>query len=467
MSDATTARAAPPLASGDEARRSQFTPSASASTRKTYEIVLGAGACHDRRELEFYVLNRTIAAAYYDRAVLFERAGGKWRCRGVSGGLAVDPRGETARRWSRVLSATRNLHTPQRINAPRDAEDAWEALAAQSAGLSVLWLPIVERDGAVQAGLWLERWGTQRFEPEELATLAALARGYALAWSAVCGKRWDWRGAFQRRRTIVAGALAIVAALVFIQLPLRIVAPCEVVPAEPVVVAAPLRGVIEAVRVLPGRRVAAGDVLAVYDRRVAMEELEIARRQLALAEANLQRARMQAFDEPRMRAQLVLLENRAEQERTRLAMAERRAALLEIRAPTAGVVMLSDPEVWRGRPVQIGERIMRIVDPDDSKLRIWLPESDQIAFDAAQPAKVVLSADPAATRTAQLTYVANTSELDEHGAARFRAEAEWLAQPPGLKLGAKGTAILRGESVALGYWLVRKPLRAVRNWLGV
>jgi multidrug resistance efflux pump len=260
--------------------------------------------------------------------------------------------------------------------------------------------------------------------------------------------------------------IGLIGVLCLVRLPLRIVAPCEVVPKEPVAITAPLHGVIDEIPVFPGRAVEAGELLAVYDQRVALEELKVAEQQVQIIESDLQRVRVQAFDDPSARAQIALLENRLEQERTRLRVAQYRGSQLEIRAPVSGTLMFGDPHEWRGRPVQVGERLMLIVDPRKTKLRIWLPESDNIEFDRERLLTVVLDADPSVSHSATLRFLANHSQVNSDGMACFRAEADWIEPEPGLRMGLQGTAVLYGNDVPLGYWLLRRPLAAVRRFIG-
>jgi multidrug resistance efflux pump len=186
-----------------------------------------------------------------------------------------------------------------------------------------------------------------------------------------------------------------------------------------------------------------------------------------IIEADLQRARVLAFDDPGERAQVTLLENRLEQERTRLRMAQHRADQLEIRAPVAGTLMFADPHEWRGRPVQVGESLMMIIDPARTKLRVWLPEHDNIRFDWASSVTVILDSDPGFRRTAALRYVANHSQPNRDGLPCFRAEADWVESDTSVKVGLQGTAVLYGDRVPLGYWLSRRPLATLRRFVGM
>jgi hypothetical protein len=110
---------------------------------------------------------------------------------------------------------------------------------------------------------------------------------------------------------------------------------------------------------------------------------------------------------------------------------------------------------------------MWLVDPDDTRLAIWLPQDDRIDFDPARPVGIHLTAIGGEARTARLTYVSSFSQPTPDGVYAFPAEAEWLdgAKPP--PLGLRGTASIYGEEVTLGYWLMRRPLAWARRWLGV
>jgi multidrug resistance efflux pump len=434
------------------------------------QLALEAGLSENLKQLVFRILNRSIVYCRYDRAALWQFRGKRANLLGVSGSSDVNRLAALTVEWRRAVQALPDREKATVIGPgaqPLDA-DLWEPLQRRTNGLSILWLPIIV-DGRPVAGLWLERWGGARFTDADRTMLEPLALSYGIAWRSVARPRSAVAGLLRQRKGLIAAAClaALALLLCFVQVPLRIVAPCEVVPADPLAITAPLNGVLEDVPVLPGRAVEAGALLARYDQRVAREELKVAQQQVQIIESDLQRARVQAFDRPTARAEIALLENRLRQERTRLELAEHRMTRLEIRAPSAGTLMFADPNEWRGRPVQVGERLMLIVDPARTKLRIWLPEKDNIAFDTERPLTVVLDADPGRSRTATLLYVANHSQISPDGLACFRAEADWRDAPAGLKLGLEGSAVLYGEDVPLGYWLLRRPLAAARRWLGV
>lgn len=434
------------------------------------QLTLEAGLAATPQQLAFRLLNRTIAYCAYDRATLWATNGRRISLLGVSGQVDVHRLAPLAVEWQHAIAALPNRGQAQLVAAGSfgASADLWTTLERRTNGLSAVWLPI-HVDARLVAGLWLERWGGGRFTPGELTRLEPLALAYGVAWKAVTRSRGRWSQWLESRRRQAAALLgaALLVAMVLIPVPLRIVAPCETVPQEPLAITAPLAGVIAALPVLPGRAVEAGELLATYDREVALEELKVAEQQVQIVESDLQRARVQALSSPAARAEIALLENRLEQEKTRLRISQHRAAQLEVRAPVAGTVLVDDPHEWRGRPVQVGQRLMLLVDPRRTMLRIELPEHDNIDFDMARVVTVVLDADPRTIYTAKLQYVAIHSQNGRDGRPCFRAEAEWEHNAVAPRVGLQGSAVLYGQRVSLGYWLLRRPLAAVRHWAGV
>jgi biotin carboxyl carrier protein len=433
------------------------------------QLALEAGLSDSRKQLIFRMLNRSIIYCRYDRAVLWSLTGRMPKLLGVSGNCNVDSSSRVAGEWRDLIGAMSNRQKP-RILEPGmfgDRKATWQTLAGRTNGLSVAWLPIKVDDRTV-AGLWLERWGGSWFADADLAALETLALSYGIAWKAVVRRPNRLIGVLRSRRraTTIGVAASLILAACFIKVPLRIVAHCEVVPRDPVAITAPLNGVIDEIPVLPGRSVEKGELLAVYDQRVAVEQLKVAREQVQIIASDLQRSRVQAFEDPSARAAIALLENRLEQEQIRLRITEHQVAQSEVRAPVSGTLMFDDPHQWRGRPVQVGQRLMMIIDPAKTKLRIWLPDSDNIDFDRNRTLTVILDSDPSTSRSARLRFLAPHSQVDKSGKPCFKAEAEWVNPGRNLKMGLQGTAVMYGQRVSLGYWLLRRPLAALRRHLG-
>ena len=139
---------------------------------------------------------------------------------------------------------------------------------------------------------------------------------------------------------------------------------------------------------------------------------------------------------------------------------------LDAKAPEHGIVMINDPDEWRGKPVKEGEKVMIVGDPTQTKVRIWVPENDNIVLDPEAKITIFLNINPVKSYRASLIYIANETTISDEHVPSFVAEARWVDVPPDLKLGLKGSAVLYGEKVSLFYFIMRKPWASFRKFLG-
>ena len=132
-----------------------------------------------------------------------------------------------------------------------------------------------------------------------------------------------------------------------------------------------------------------------------------------------------------------------------------------------GVVSLDNPDDWSGKPVQVGEKIMIISDPANTKVRIWIPEKDNLVFNKEIPVKVFLNPTPEESFDASLLFISQEIKISTNQIPSFVAEAEWVDESHDIKLGLKGSAILYGERVSLFYYFIRKPIITFRAFVGI
>jgi len=438
--------------------------------RTINQLTVEAVQTESRAGLVFHILNSSLLLTPYHRASLWSLRDGKPRLLGVSGETQVTPEAPLPAAWRDLLV---HLDAPERagVLGPErfgSAAKDWEALQTRQGRSAVLWMPVFTQ-GTHVLGLWLERWHDGSWPEDDIQALAGLMPAYAATWdrhrARTFGTIWYQAG---RRRWLGAALLALCVYTLFLHpVPLRVVAPCEVMAKDPLVIAAPLTGIVEEIAVESGQRVEPDGLLIRSDKRIVEEEHTAVRQQVQITQAQLARAEVEAFRDPDARAELQTLRAHLAQENVRLRLAQSQADKLEIRSPAAGLAMIEDPHTWRGRAVRVGERIMTIVDPNETQVRIWVPEDDNIVFDQTQPARVLLNIRPTTYLAAEIAFVAPQVHASPQGANSILVEAEWQTPPRDLKPGLKGTAILYGETVTVAYWLLRKPLAAVRRFFGV
>lgn len=420
--------------------------------------------------LIFIILNDTISAIRYSRAVLWELDLRKPKILGVSGQIEHNKDALLTKLWHQLHKGITDPRKPQIITKETlsSPSEVWDRYQGDTQ-TSVIWLPIFHQNELV-LGLWLEIFGTIKNEAATEETLKFLTTyltpGYGAAWSKLKPKYTLKHRNLGRKQILIALA-AIVLFTLIVRVPLRVIAPCEVIPNNPVLITAPLEGIIDEVIVNPGDTVKTNQPLVEYDKRVPMRNLKVAQKEVEILQAEINRASTLGLSDPKSRTELGILNLKLEKEQNNLNLAQWQANQLTIRAPSPGIVMSNNPEDWRGKPVQVGEKIMSINNPKDTKVKIWIPESDNIILEPNKYAKIFLNIDPEKSYEAKIYYISNESTLSSDYLPSFIAEANWVKQPESIKLGLKGTAILYGQNVSLFYYLVRKPWAKIRSVMGI
>ena len=292
-------------------------------------------------------------------------------------------------------------------------------------------------------------------------------------------QRWSWRALSRGLRTGLTpkpnrswwrqprwqwATLAIVVAVLPVRL--TVLAPGELVPARPVVIRAPLDGVVDVFHVQPNQRVDKDQPLFGFDEALIQSRLEVANQTLVTAEAEYRQTSQQALTDAKFRPQLTLLTGKIDEKRTEVNFLKEQLFRARVLAPRDGVALFDDPTEWIGRPVAVGERIMRIAAPKDIEVEAWLPLADAIALPPGAPVDLYLNASPFSSVSATLRYMAHDAVQRPDGSYAYRVRAT-LAQPTDHRVGLKGTAKLHGPRVPLIYWVFRRPLASFRAALGV
>jgi hypothetical protein len=419
--------------------------------------------------LIFIILNDTSYIIRYDRAVLWDYTSSKPELLGISGQAKLNKDAEIIQKWTILLKAIPEAEKAQELTEESfsgDAKEAWKSINQQTRN-SILWFPIPV-DDKMTAALWLERWGLDKDPnaPQALELLSTyLIKGYSAAFSRF-KSRLGLKQFFFARHKFLTSLLVLAAILTLVHLPLRVVAHCEVVPKDPVLVTAPLEGIIENVLVQPGQTVTKGLPLFEYDKRAPLHDLKAAQKDVQVMQAEVARAATLGLSDPRSLKELAILKLKLEKGLVQLDLAQYQASKLTVTAPENGVATVDNPDEWRGKPVKIGEKVMIISNPKETKLRLWIPEDDNIIFDEKKPIAVYLNIDPDTRLNAHIDFVSNESTINDKNMTTFIAEARWDKQPEDVKLGLKGTAVLYGEKVSLFYYIFRKPWAHLRSMLG-
>ncbi len=399
--------------------------------------------------------------------VLAPSIAGRLEVRGISSIAVVEPNAPLVI-FMETLAADAHAATAPEPKALQMPEASGDATSEAYPFRALMWVPLRHKGRGPGAGFIMAR--EEPWSDQDIVIARRLAAVYAHAWLALKGpSRQMGRRLLSFSRWHAAALAAAAAAMVFVKLPLSALAPVEIVPREPFVVAAAIDGVIKTIAVDVNQPVKTGDLLVKLADTTLQNRYEVAEREVQVAEARLKQANQVAFNDPRgmheigiARAELAL--KLAERDFARDLLAKS-----EIRAERDGIAIYSDKRELTGRPVAVGERILEVADAAMIEARIDLPVADAIALSPGARVKLFLDSDPLHPFKASLKRADYKAKLGDGDVMSFRlvASLEQDASRPLPRLGVRGTAQVSGEDVSLGLFLFRRPIAVLRQCTGL
>jgi Biotin-lipoyl like len=425
----------------------------------------------DAAALHFTVVNETHALVAYRQALLFEKNFSHLKPKLVcASGLVSVSEDSPFTVWvsqfvQRLLSGKDSQ--PQLIDYAHASsldQPGWQEWLPDH----VLLMPIKASSGQVLANVLYAR--EMPWQEADLSRLSQLHESYGYCLQALrhgsAKQRWIRSGFTWRASLLAYGVAALVAGSMFIPVHLSVLAPAEVVALNATAVAAPQDGVIASFAVQPNAPVKAGALLFSLDDTALVNRREVARQALSVALADEHTAKQRAFEETKGRADLAVMAGKVREKEAELAAAEAQAGRIEVRAAHDGIAVFADVNDWLGRPIQTGERVIRLARPNDVGVLIWQGVVDAINPEPGAQVRLFLHTDPLKSREATLYETSYQSVMSPENIASYRLRARFSPGQEVPRIGLRGTARVSGEEVSLGYYLFRRPLAAVREYTG-
>lgn len=416
--------------------------------------------------LRFTIVNETHALTPYRQAAMFELEGEKMRLVAASGLVSVatdSPFAVWLTRFAQRLPRDGAIHRLDFADAPPDDAAGWGEWLPEH----LVLVPLRDRKGGMQAMVLYA--SETPWSDEACALLGRLHATYGYCFAAMrqtVQDRWGWlRTLFKKRnRWLIAGALLL---SLLVPVRLSVLAPAEVIALNAMAVAAPQDGVVGSFAVTPNARVKAGDLLFSLDDSALLNRLQVARKALEIAQADAHVAEQRAFDDVRSKADVAVAQGRVREKEAELASVQTQAQRVEVRADRDGIAIFSDTNDWIGRPVQTGERVMQLAQPEDGGIQIWLAVADAINLELDSPVRLFLHTEPLSPRSGRLIEASYQATQGPEGVASYKLRARFDEGTELPRIGLRGTARISGDWVLLGYYLFRRPLSHLREWSGL
>ena len=380
--------------------------------------------------------------------------------------IAVIDRDAPMIRWIEKLvsrlAADAGDHAQQYFTLPAYCDETDEEVASYPFA-EFLWTPWRDGDDIV-GGLLIAR--ETPWAENDAATAERFANLYAHASRALNGARRGLRARLATRKRLgaLAAALLIIGAW---PVSITALAPAEVTPLEPFIVAAPFDGVVKEILVDQNQRVAAGAPIIAFEDIERRNAFDIAAEEEAVALARFQRESQGAINDPRAKREIAIAKAELELTRAEKAYAGDLLAKTFLNAERDGIAIYTDKRDWIGRPVAAGEAIMQLADPAQIRFAIDLPVKESLVLKEGARIKVFLDSDPLNPIEATLTEASYQARIDKRSIISYQVSATLKdpnTSPP--RIGVQGTAQIHGEKAPLAYAMLRRPLSYLRQLTG-
>ena len=255
----------------------------------------------------------------------------------------------------------------------------------------------------------------------------------------------------------------------FLLFPVRltVLVPGELVPANPAIIRVPIEGVVDEFYVKPNQEVTKGQELFRLDITSLTSRLQVAQQETQIATQEYRQSALQALTDSKSRGLLAPQEGKAAEKKVEADYLKSLLDKAKISAPRAGIVLFDDPSEWIGKPVIAGEKIMVVATEGDVEIEGWIPVGEAIELPKRSSVTLYLNAMPFSPVSGQLRYEGHEPILRPDGTYAYRVRASLDPGKKGPRVGLKGTAKVHGEFVPLSYWVFRRPLSSLRQFLGI
>ncbi len=422
-------------------------------------------AIEDERELSIHLCNSSRRVVPFKQCFYIQMTKtGEFTLRASSSVSIVD-RNAPFSRWIEKMAGRviRDVNNSQvSFSLPMYCDDTDEEIESYPF-TEFLWTPQIQNDQVI-GGTLMAR--ANPWSDADCALAKRTSNLYLHARAAINGQK-----ALTRTRIKVKPVLLSLCALSlllgFLPVSITALAPVEVVPKEPFVLAAPFNGVVKAITATQGMELSAGDTVIVFDDVHLLNEKKLADQKAAIASARHQRASQGAIADHRVKREIEVA--RAEYE---LAMAESQYAseLLDqarLTTPVPGIAIFSDKSDWEGKPVSAGEAIVAVADPSKVALEVDLPVKESNVLTEGARIKIFLDSDPLNPLEATLVNASYRAQPDKRDILSYSLTAELADSEAELpRIGVQGTAQVFSERASLAYVIFRRPITAFRQYTG-
>ena len=330
----------------------------------------------------------------------------------------------------------------------------------------LLCIPIFSPQRGLQGYLLLAR--NKNFNDNENELVQHLSRTYGHAYNTFL-TNFSIKNFLKKNFTGKKRWITISVIILIFLFPVRMTstAPVEVVAKNPFLITSPFDGVVKKIIANNNDLTKPGDLLVLLEDIDLLNEFNLAKQSVQVAEKELLRTRQSSFTDNEQKSRLAELVAQVDLKRVELKSAERKLKNSKIYSEKKGVVIVDRKSDWQGKPVAVGEKILTIADPNNIEFLIWLPVKDSIVINQDANTNIFLDINPMSSYKGNIIRSTYEPELSPEEVLSYKLISSFKGNRDTPRIGLRGTAKVYGNRTILFYYLFRKPITFIRQLIGI
>ncbi|MFK2822198.1 efflux RND transporter periplasmic adaptor subunit [Arcobacter sp. YIC-80] len=334
---------------------------------------------------------------------------------------------------------------------------------------NIVFVPIkIEKDDA-SIQFYMILLNNESYEKKHLEVLAHLSSSYAYFFYAV--RKNSFKSKLKKvgfSKGYFKYIFLIFVLCMFIPIKLSVLAPLEVVAKDPFIVTSSLDTAVKEIKVKPNEEVKKGDLLVLLDDIKYLNEYELAKKALDIAQAQLYTSSQASFYDINQKKKISELKAQVELKKVEVEYTKKQLEKTKIYSKKDGIAIVNNPSQWSGKPVVVGEKIIMIANRNMIELKIMIPTGEAIFIEKNALVKAFFDNDPLNSVKAKVDYISYEPEFTQEDVLAYKVIASFdnLNMEKMPMIGIRGTAKIYSDEVTLFFYLFKKPITALRQYVG-
>lgn len=448
----------------------------SADISKLIQLEFNCKNCENEIELYYILVNQTRQIVDYEQAVLLTtNLNSKLNTVAISDMTTVDL---TSPYYVQFVNEFSNFYIDlnnENINKVHTVDNKCldESLKAQIKKFSpqnIIWIPLKTIKSNIEIKYFMVIFRNKPFDEKEIGILQHISVSYQYFLFSMrkCSIKTTLENFKFKNKYFKYGLIALFLVM-FVPVRMSVLSPFEVQAKNPFVVTSPLEGAIDKIKVSPNETVKENQLLVKIKDTDLRNNYEVAIRKLETVKAELHTIKQASFFDMDKKTQINRLESEVKLKEAELEFAKSQLAKTDIFSTSNGIAIIKNPNEWEGKPVVTGERILLIAQKESIELKIMMPVSDAIFLEENSDVTLFFDNKIFESWDASIANISYEPEMTPENVLSYKIIADFkdLKQNDELpKIGLRGTAKIYSQNVSLFFYLFRKPITALRQFVG-